>query len=66
MFTSTKNRTTNINQHLVQITTPIVNPIEQLPRENNIVSPPPPYTAQSLTNFDDSLPSYEHAINKAL
>jgi len=39
---------------------------EQSSRENNHPPPPPPYTAELPTNFDESLPSYERAINRHL
>ncbi|CAF1403042.1 unnamed protein product, partial [Rotaria sordida] len=55
-------RTNNINQNITQISTPIVNPMEEISRENNIISPPPPYTEEDSTNFDHSSPSYVLSI----
>ena len=51
-------RSTIINQQNV----PIVNPVQQSSQDNN--TPPPPYNTQCPSNFEDSLPSYERAVNR--
>ncbi len=58
-------RATNINQHIhVPTPTTIINTVEQSSIENS--GPPPPYTAKPPANFDESLPTYECAINRPL
>ncbi len=59
-------RATNINQHHISTARAIVNSVEQCSTENNYSLPPPPYTAEPSSNFDESLPSYERAINRPL
>ncbi|CAF0998601.1 unnamed protein product [Rotaria sordida] len=61
-----RNRTTNTNRRIDTIPSAIVNPVEQLITENNSNCPPPPYNAEFQHNFDDSLPSYERAMNRIL
>jgi hypothetical protein len=58
-------RANNINQRIVPIQIAVVNSVEQCSGEDNH-PPPPPYTAEPFTNFDESLPSYERAINRPL
>jgi len=58
-------RATNIPQCIhVPTPTAIITPVEQSSIENN--GPPPLYTAEPPANFDESLPTYERAINRHL
>ncbi|CAF3183487.1 unnamed protein product [Rotaria socialis] len=57
-------RMNNINHHIVSTPSRIINPLDEYENENNSNICPTPHTAKSPSNFDDSLPSYECAINR--
>lgn len=56
-------RMININQRNIPMSTERDNLIEQCSQHDHY-SLPPPYTSETTTNFEESLPSYERAINR--
>lgn len=53
------------NRLIIPVQNTVINPSQPSPNANNDHCPPPPYSAEPLRNFEESLPSYEKATGRS-